>query len=102
MYPGNQGTHDKLNQIQLSSKTQCVRVSVSFPFYESYQLLFFFQFEVPFPGTTITIFISFLIVMAIVLINLLVGLAVNDIKKVQENAELKKLATQVQEVLCYK
>ena len=33
--------------------------------------------------------------MAIIMMNLLVGLAVDDIKEVQDHAELKKLSSQV-------
>ncbi|XP_076466512.1 transient receptor potential cation channel subfamily A member 1 homolog [Babylonia areolata] len=41
------------------------------------------------------VFVVFLIVMAILLMNLLVGLAVDDIKAVQEQAALKRMAMQV-------
>jgi transient receptor potential cation channel subfamily A protein 1 len=45
------------------------------------------------------LWIVFLIVMPILLMNLLVGLAVEDIKDVQENAKLQRLAMQVELVL---
>ena len=46
-------------------------------------------------GITYTIFLIFLILMSIIIMNLLVGLAVDDIKAVQESAILKRLAMQV-------
>uniref|UniRef100_A0A914W3X7 Ion transport domain-containing protein n=1 Tax=Plectus sambesii TaxID=2011161 RepID=A0A914W3X7_9BILA len=45
------------------------------------------------------LFMFFLIVMTILLMNLLIGLAVDDIKAVQEKAVLKRLAMQVELVL---
>ena len=48
-----------------------------------------------FPEITIMFFIAFLIVMSIIIVNLLVGLAVDDIKEVREAAALKKAALQV-------
>ncbi|EGT54771.1 hypothetical protein CAEBREN_31497, partial [Caenorhabditis brenneri] len=45
------------------------------------------------------LFFSFCIIMTILLMNLLVGLAVDDIKGVQEKAELRRLAMQVDLVL---
>ena len=51
--------------------------------------------QLPFPGATIVLFVVFVVVMAIIMMNLFVGLAVDDIKEVQEHAELKKLASQV-------
>lgn len=44
---------------------------------------------------TVILFILFLIFMNIIIMNLLVGLAVDDIKAVQEKAVLKRLAMQV-------
>ena len=44
---------------------------------------------------TYILFVIFLILMAIIIMNLLVGLAVDDIKAVQEQAVLKRLAMQV-------
>ena len=41
------------------------------------------------------LFVVFVVVMGIIMMNLLVGLAVDDIKEVQDNAQLKKLAAQV-------
>ena len=55
--------------------------------------------DLPFPYATIVLFIVFLAVMTIILMNLMVGLAVDDIREVQGNAELKKLSAQVELVL---
>ncbi|XP_037083097.1 transient receptor potential cation channel subfamily A member 1 homolog isoform X2 [Pollicipes pollicipes] len=55
--------------------------------------------SVHFPGVTYTLFVAFLILMSIIIMNLLVGLAVDDIKSVQDQASLKRLAMTVQLVL---
>lgn len=44
---------------------------------------------------TYILFILFLIIMAIIIMNMLIGLAVDDIKGVQEKATLKRLAMKV-------
>ena len=62
--------------------------NVSYPF-----------FQLPFPGATIVLFVVFVVVMAIIMMNLFVGLAVDDIKEVQEHAELKKLSSQVEPIV---
>ena len=49
----------------------------------------------PFPAYSSFLFIIFVLVMSIIIMNLLVGLAVDDIKQIQENAELQKLSMQV-------
>lgn len=49
-----------------------------------------------YPGISYTIFVFFLILMSVIIMNLLVGLAVDDIKAVQEQAVLKRLAMQVE------
>ncbi|XP_074658298.1 transient receptor potential cation channel subfamily A member 1 homolog isoform X1 [Tubulanus polymorphus] len=49
-----------------------------------------------YPITMYILFVGFLIVMSIIIMNLLVGLAVDDIKAVQEQAVLKRLAMQVE------
>ena len=49
----------------------------------------------PFQYYSIVIFIVFVLVMGIVIMNLLVGLAVDDIKEIQENAELLQLSMNV-------
>ncbi|CAL1283118.1 unnamed protein product [Larinioides sclopetarius] len=55
--------------------------------------------KVYFTGPAYTLFILFLLIMAVIIMNLLVGLAVDDIKGVQEKAELKRLAMKVELVL---
>ena len=48
-----------------------------------------------FVGYTAVLFIVFVIIMSIIIMNLLTGLAVDDIQSITENAELKKLSMQV-------
>ena len=55
---------------------------------------------VPYMNTTKALFVLFVITMPIIIMNLLVGLAVDDIKLVQENAVLKRIAMQV-EINCW-
>ena len=50
---------------------------------------------VPYMNTTKILFVMFVIIMPIIIMNLLVGLAVDDIKTVQQNAVLKRIAMQV-------
>ncbi|KAG1661213.1 Transient receptor potential cation channel subfamily A member 1 [Nymphon striatum] len=52
-----------------------------------------------YPGLSLALFCIFIIVMSIILMNLLVGLAVDDIKAVAEQAALKRLAMQADLVL---
>ncbi|KAK4315297.1 hypothetical protein Pmani_013468 [Petrolisthes manimaculis] len=52
-----------------------------------------------YPEVTYALLVTFLVVMSILIMNLLVGLAVDDIKAVQEQAMLQKLAMQTQLVL---
>ena len=49
----------------------------------------------PFEYYSNLLFIVFVLVMGIVVMNLLVGLAVDDIKEIQENAELHQLSLNV-------
>ena len=49
----------------------------------------------PFPVYSALLFIIFVLTMSIIMMNLLVGLAVDDIKEIQENAELQKLSMHV-------
>ena len=49
----------------------------------------------PFPVLSTFVFISFVFVMAIIIMNLMVGLAVDDIKAIQECAEFQKLSLNV-------
>ena len=53
------------------------------------------MFMVHYEWTTRMFFVAFVVIMPIIIMNLLVGLAVDDIKTVQENAILKRLAMQV-------
>lgn len=50
----------------------------------------------PFPAASFVFVTFFLLLMAIILMNLLVGLAVGDIDAIQHNATLKRLAMQVE------
>jgi transient receptor potential cation channel subfamily A member 1 len=50
----------------------------------------------PFPLITFIILGVFMVFMPILLMNLLIGLAVGDIESVRRNAQLKRLAMQVQ------
>ncbi|KAK3859862.1 hypothetical protein Pcinc_034051 [Petrolisthes cinctipes] len=50
----------------------------------------------PYPEVTYMLFVLFLILMTILVMNLLLGLAVDDIKAVQDQAILKRLAMQTQ------
>ena len=52
-----------------------------------------------FPELTFAFFLVFMIIMTIIVVNLLIGLAVDDIQAVQDNAILKRLAMQVELVL---
>ena len=49
----------------------------------------------PYRPVTLLFFLAFMVIMPIIIMNLLVGLAVDDIKGVQENAVLSRLAMQV-------
>ena len=57
------------------------------------------QDALEFSNLTYFFFVVFLVIMTIIVSNLLVGLAVDDIKAVQEQAILKRLAMQVELVL---
>ena len=54
---------------------------------------------IPFPAYSTILFVVFVFVMSIIVSNLLVGLAVDDIKEIQDHAEREKLSMQVQLVL---
>ena len=61
-----------------------------------YDNMFFDNMDiVHYKWTTRVFFVVFVLIMPIIIMNLLVGLAVDDIKTVQENAILKRLAMQV-------
>lgn len=51
--------------------------------------------KMPYRTTTFLFFMGFMCVMSIIVMNLLVGLAVDDIKAVQDSAVLQRLAMQV-------
>ena len=55
--------------------------------------------NIPFPDYSSLLFVVFVFVMSIIISNLLVGLAVDDIQEIQENAELEKLSMNVHLVL---
>ena len=55
--------------------------------------------KIPFPDYSTLLFLVFVFVMSIIISNLLVGLAVDDIQEIQENAELEKLSMNVHLVL---
>ncbi|GAB6022298.1 hypothetical protein CHUAL_006421 [Chamberlinius hualienensis] len=50
----------------------------------------------PFPFITFTMLVVFMVLMPILLMNLLIGLAVGDIEAVRRNAQLKRIAKQVE------
>ncbi len=52
--------------------------------------------KLEFPSLTFVFYLAFLVVMSIILVNLLIGLAVDDINAVQDQAILKRLAMQVE------
>uniref|UniRef100_A0A3B3VP07 Transient receptor potential cation channel, subfamily A, member 1b n=1 Tax=Poecilia latipinna TaxID=48699 RepID=A0A3B3VP07_9TELE len=51
--------------------------------------------ELPFGVLTYVIFVNFVLLMPILLVNLMIGLAVGDIAEVQRNASLKRIAMQI-------
>uniref|UniRef100_A0A672KYE3 Transient receptor potential cation channel subfamily A member 1-like n=1 Tax=Sinocyclocheilus grahami TaxID=75366 RepID=A0A672KYE3_SINGR len=64
----------------------------------NYQSTFLNAYEngrMAFPGVTYFIFVIFVLLMPILLMNLMIGLAVGDIAEVQRNAELKRIAMQI-------
>ncbi|KAG8009433.1 Transient receptor potential cation channel subfamily A member 1 [Nibea albiflora] len=52
--------------------------------------------ELPFSFLTYMIFVNFVLLMPILLVNLMIGLAVGDIAEVQRNASLKRIAMQIE------
>lgn len=55
--------------------------------------------NVPFPDYSTILFVVFVLVMSVIIMNLMVGLAVDDIKEIQEHAELQKISMNVRLVL---
>merc|ERR1711936_159991 len=53
----------------------------------------------PWQSYTAILFVIFIFVMTIIIMNLITGLALDDIQKIAENAEYKKLTMQVDLVL---
>jgi transient receptor potential cation channel subfamily A protein 1 len=53
----------------------------------------------PFPGVAFFIWIIFIVIMAILFVNFLVGLAVDDVKQIQQSATLRRLSLKVDLVL---
>ena len=49
----------------------------------------------PFVGYTVILFVTFVFVMTIIMMNLITGLALDDIQKIAENAEFQNLSMQV-------
>uniref|UniRef100_A0A3Q3VT07 Ion transport domain-containing protein n=1 Tax=Mola mola TaxID=94237 RepID=A0A3Q3VT07_MOLML len=56
----------------------------------------FLKDELPFGYLTYGVFVHFILLMPILLVNLMIGLAVGDIAEVQRNAVLKRLAMQIE------
>ncbi|XP_017213756.1 transient receptor potential cation channel subfamily A member 1a isoform X2 [Danio rerio] len=56
----------------------------------------YLQGDLPFPDLTLAIFVWFVLLVPILLMNLLIGLAVGDIAEVQTNACLKRIAMQIE------
>ncbi|XP_051909850.1 transient receptor potential cation channel subfamily A member 1b [Hippocampus zosterae] len=52
--------------------------------------------EFPFSGLTYLTFVTFVLMIPIILMNLLIGLAVGDIAEVQRNAAMKRIAMQIE------
>lgn len=51
--------------------------------------------NMPFPFPSVLIFTGFVFIMSIIMMNLMVGLAVDDITHIQDNAEIKKMSLNV-------
>ena len=60
-----------------------------------YEELFFGEISAPYEYYSVALFMAFVLVMSIVTMNLLVGLAVDNIQEIQENAELIQLSMNV-------
>ena len=57
--------------------------------------------NLPFPSYSAFVFIAFVLVMSIIIMNLMVGLAVDDIAEIQANAEVQKLSLNVSNLFCH-
>ena len=68
-------------------------------FFLSLDIFFSEEVETSYQEFSAVLFVCFLVIMTIIIMNLLTGLALDDIQKIAENAEFKKLAMQVELVL---
>ena len=64
-------------------------------FISIYAMLDMFNDNSPWQSYTAILFVIFIFVMTIIIMNLITGLALDDIQKIAENAEYKKLTMQV-------
>nr|XP_046228098.1 transient receptor potential cation channel subfamily A member 1b [Scatophagus argus] len=64
--------------------------------YQNNFLEIYLKNELPFGFLTYFIFVNFVLLMPILLVNLMIGLAVGDIAEVQRNAALKRIAMQIE------
>ncbi|XP_077410170.1 transient receptor potential cation channel subfamily A member 1b isoform X2 [Vanacampus margaritifer] len=64
--------------------------------YQSNFLDAYLRDELPFSVMTYSTFVTFVLTMPIILVNLLIGLAVGDIAEVQRNAAMKRVAMQIE------
>ena len=80
-------------------RTTFVKVLVMMTGEFEFDALFFTE-KLPYQTLTMILFVLFVIMMTIIVMNLLIGLAVDDIKGVQDQAVLKRLAMQVRNIYC--
>ena len=72
-----------------------MQVLSSDKFISIYAMLDMFNDNTPWKSYTAILFVIFIFVMTIIIMNLITGLALDDIQKIAENAEYKKLTMQV-------
>ena len=72
-----------------------MQVLSSDKFISIYAMLDMFNDNSPWKSYTAILFVIFIFVMTIIIMNLITGLALDDIQKIAENAEYKKLTMQV-------
>uniref|UniRef100_A0A8C7YW63 Transient receptor potential cation channel, subfamily A, member 1b n=1 Tax=Oryzias sinensis TaxID=183150 RepID=A0A8C7YW63_9TELE len=84
-----------LNQTVPLSVIQTFVMMVGELNYQNNILDAFLKNELPFGILTYFIFVQFVMLMPILLVNLMIGLAVGDIAEVQRNASLKRIAMQI-------
>ncbi|KAF5901199.1 transient receptor potential cation channel subfamily A member 1-like, partial [Clarias magur] len=85
---------DEFNSVPLSL-AQTFVMTVGELNYDTSFLEAYNQGHLAFPGITYYIFVTFVLFMPILLMNLMIGLAVGDIAEVQRNAALKRIAMQI-------